>query len=230
MICPTLKNRVAQKEVQLLSELRVEERLTSIMRVPGGMGLFSEVFYFIRYDFCRLNFIVGAKCPPHEMYWSGLVKNLLEELGGGRFKTHNELYREFLFETTGKTEGMLSQPAFAEEFNRHWEDYCLKSSYKHGLLAIGLYEVLDNPDYQLLFSCVKSGNLSAEGAKFFVVHAQAEHYEIFEDIIEEIDKGEGTEDIVEEALEFVIDTQQFMWSSLLSWLEKNLTIVLARMA
>lgn len=230
MIGKSLKDRVVEMESQVLADLDVEKRLQKVVGTTEGMSLFAEAFYFIRYDFCKLNFIVGAKCPPHEKYWSGLVKNLLEELGGGMFKTHNQLYRDFLLETTGKKENMLAQPKFAQDFNEMWELYCKQNSYKHGLLAIGLYEALDNPDYQLLYTCVKYANVSDLGSKFFVVHANADHYEMFEDIIEEIDEGEDTKKLEEEVLCFVIETQKYMWESLLEWLEKNLTIALTRTA
>ena len=223
MIPSNLMSHIAEKEAALLYELCVKERLSEIVSSKIGLSAFAQEFYYIRYDFCRLNFIIGAKCPPHEKYWSGLTKNLLEELGGGRGATHNQLYREFLWESSQKNESELKPPKYAIEFSNKWEEYCRNKHYSEGLLAIGMYEALDNPDYDLLYEVVKQTGISDKGLKFFLVHAKAEHYEIFEEIIEEIQINEDDASRVKGVADFVIDTQRFMWVNLLNSLEKSLT-------
>jgi hypothetical protein len=224
MISSNLKNLIVDKEQTLLKALEVRERLSYILSNRNGLCLFAEAFYFIRYNFYKLNFIVGAKCPPHEKYWSGLTKNLLEELGGGQALTHNQLYRQFLWESSNRNEDELTQPKFTVIFDNMWGQYCSASSYKEGLLAIGLYEALDNPDYQLLYSVIKGTGISRNGLEFFRVHAQASHFEIFEDIICEIEGENPNPEFIEGAINFVINSQQFMWSGILSWLETSLNL------
>ncbi len=228
MIPSNLKSIIVSKEVALLDDLCVRERLLEITSNKAGLRAFAQEFYFIRYDFCKLNFIVGAKCPPHEKYWCGLTKNLLEELGGGRGATHNQLYRDFLWESCKKKEQELKPKKYAIDFSKKWEGYCREQHYSEGLLAIGMYEALDNPDYDLLYEVIKESGVSDKGLKFFLVHAKAEHYEMFEEMIDEIQMSESDAGRVERVADFVIDTQRFMWENLLNSLEINLTKVSTR--
>lgn len=220
MISSDIKSKIVNEELTLLEELNVSSRLETILSSQEGLKLFAEVFYFIRYDFCKLNFIVGSKCPPHEKYWSGLTENLLEELGGGKYPTHNQLYRDFLFEVGHEKESELTPPDFTEHFNNQWENYCTNKTYQEGLAAIGLYEALDIPDYKLLYKAVKNTGLSGHALLFFSVHAKAEHFEMFSDVLEEVEADNNA--LVNSSIRFVIETQRFMWSNLLLFLEKSL--------
>ena len=216
-----LASRIVDIESRSLSELGVLDRLMQITRSETGLKLFAESFYFIRSDFCRINFIVGAKCPPHEKYWSGLVRNLVEELGGTGSDTHNELYRYFLMEAAGVGEDFLVSPKFCADFNCSWETFCRESPYELGLLALGFYEALDQVDYQMLQTCVRASGVSSRGARFFEVHAQAEHYQLFGVAIDGVLRTEFGRALAEKAISFVAMTQRKMWGDLLEWLEER---------
>ena len=215
---------IVNKELLLLQQLDVEKRFKKIVSDKYGLGLFAKEFYFLRCNFYKLNFIVGAKCPPHEKYWSGLTENLVEELGGEFKITHNQLYRDFLWEAAElKEEDLVTPPHYTITFNGSWEGYCIERDFEEGLLAIGLYEALDVPDYELMERALRATtNLSEKGLRFFTVHAKAQHYSMFENIIDEIQDREGKTDLVAQATNFVIKTQRFMWTNLLQNLEQRL--------
>jgi hypothetical protein len=217
----SVKHIAVEAELSLFAELNIHHRLEFILSSKAGLAKFAEGFYFVRYGFYRTNFIVGSRCPPHEQYWAGLTKNLLEELGGGITSPHNQLYRIFLREAANKEENELREPDFAKEFNHRWETYCQTVPVTEALVAIGVYEALDNPDYDLFFQLMKDIGLNESALEFFAVHAKAHHYEIFEDIVFKVSASEQSGETAKAAIAFVIETQKYMWKNLLSWLENQ---------
>src|SRR5688500_14624709 len=83
---------VAGREIAILQQLQVKERLDKLIAATG-LTSFAGAFYFIRVNFVHHNFVLGARCPTHEVYWGGLAHNLMEEVGGESGPAHNELYR-----------------------------------------------------------------------------------------------------------------------------------------
>ena len=217
----TFIDRVTALELNVIEELALPRLLTERVRSPKRLSLFATAFYFVRAHFVKLNFIIGARCPAHELYWAGLAHNLMEELGGGIGPPHNELYRWFMQETGIKDENSLKCPRFAAEFDRAWEDYSRDAPLEEALGAIAVYEILDNPDYRMLCQAMASAGVSKRGLMFFKVHAKAAHFELFEDYFRHISKEPGGMKSLTKATDFVVQTQRNMWSGLLEYLAGN---------
>ena len=216
----SFREDVTKREFDVLGSLDVERRLTNVILRPTGLKKFAEAFYFVRYDFYKLNFMVGSRCPPHEQFWKGLALNLLEELGGREGPTHNQLYRDFLTTVGLGDEQQLREPPFAQGFNREWQMYCANAPLVHALAAIAIYEILDNTDYAMLLRVIRAAGITGVGARFFRVHAEAEHFEMFEDILSRFSEGKEGASTLQEANQFVIGRQRNMWEGLLSHLEQ----------
>lgn len=212
---------IINQEKSTLKNLNVEQQLIDITSRENGLKQFAEIFYFVRYDFCHLNFILGERCCPNEFLWAGLAKNLYEELGGKSGQSHNQLYRDFLT-AVGSQESMLkTEPAFARQFNQTWETHCRQAPLEEALCAIAIYEAFDIPDYQLLLRVMKGANVSQRGLLFFQVHAVANHFEMFEDIVSWLRNQEGGESIFNRAREFVFETHTEMLRGLVASLKNQ---------
>ena len=214
----TLAEAVVRAETDLLAELRVERRLANVLSTEAGLRNFAETFYFVRYDFCRLNFLVGARCGANDRFTTGIVRNLCEEHGLLRGRSHNQLYRDFLDAAGACPESCLHEPDFAARFNARWHLHCTEAPLPQALAALGVYEVLDNPDYALLLRLVKRVAVHKSGMPFFAVHASARHSELFADLIAEFLDNDADRSHVDKAARFVIDTQRRMWCDLMSHL------------
>jgi hypothetical protein len=211
--------KVLREEGELLSELALRKRLLRLLCDRRQLARFAKSFYFVRYGFYRLNFIVGARSGPDETFWSGLVLNLAEELGGFRTPTHNALYRSFLSEAGISSEKGLLEPRFAALFNRRWEHFCAKAAFAEALAGIAVYEVLDQPDYALLLEVMKNAGVGRKGLHFFEVHAQARHFDLFEGSMSQLWKSPKGREALRKAACFVNKTQRMMWDGLLRHLE-----------
>ncbi len=176
---------------------------------------FAEAFYFIRVNFVHLNFLLGARCPTHELYWGGLAHNLMEEMGGEHGPAHNELYRWFLQDAGITGEDSLRRPAFAAKFDDEWDDFVQNAPLEEALGAVAVYEILDNPDYQMLLNVMSRAGVSPRGLAFFQVHAKAAHFELFEDYFRHVSQKPGGMDSLHRANDFVFRTQRDMWAGLL---------------
>jgi pyrroloquinoline quinone (PQQ) biosynthesis protein C len=225
MLSPTtfplpVVDEISSNEEKIIQELMLEKEFGNIVAKQGGLQRFAETFYFVRYDFCRLNFIVGERCCTNEFLWSGLAKNLYEEMGGKNGVSHNQLYRDFLLCAGAEKEGQLEEPGFAREFNQSWEAYCRKSPLAEVLSAIAIYEIFDVPDYQLLLRVMKKADVPQQGLKFFNVHAVSNHFEMFEDVMSWLRDQEGGEESFDKAKDFVFRTQTKMWRGLVEHLQK----------
>ncbi|MEL6159893.1 MAG: iron-containing redox enzyme family protein [Cyanobacteria bacterium J06627_32] len=218
MSAEELVAEIATKEKTVLKELALQERLKEAVATENGIIKFAEAFYSVRYDFCRLNFIVGERCCNNEVLWSGIAKNLYEELGGKSGLSHNQLYRNFLSCVGARQEGSFQDPEFARRFNLSWEVFCRQSSIEEALLAIAIYEIFDVPDYQLLLEVMDDRKVPKKGLTFFKVHAVSEHFSMFEDTVAWLKKQEGGEKAFVKAKNFVFQTQTRMWKELLDHL------------
>ncbi|HEX3556376.1 MAG TPA: iron-containing redox enzyme family protein [Thermoanaerobaculia bacterium] len=208
-------------EIWILNALCVEDRLKQLASSPAGLRRLISTFYFVRYDFCRMNFIVGSRCASEdEGLYQGIVTNLYEEMGGARGPSHNELYRQVLRFVGVNDEKTLKEPEFARNFNRNWEQFCSGAPKDEALLGIGIYEILDNPDYRLLLRVAKHGGISGSALRFFAVHAGAQHFDLFGSLVQRFIGAGGGATITSAAL-FVLKTQARMWSDLLSFLEER---------
>ena len=212
---------VSAREEAILHELRVKERILEHAQTPEGLSRFAAGFYFIRVNFVRLNFILGARCPNHELYWSGLALNLMEELGGEKGPTHNELYRWFLQAAGIPNEENLLCPSFAAAFDEEWDSYCRETPLLEALGAIAVYEIFDNPDYRMLLEAMQGAGVGERGLIFFRVHAKAEHFELFEKFFEHANQTPAGVSALHRATEFVVNAQRKMWSNLLEWMEQH---------
>ena len=213
---------VTRAEVEVLHEMQVQHRLSLIVAKPGGLKVFAEAFHFIRVNFVRLNFILGVRCPTHEIYWAGLAHNLMEEVGGEHGPAHNELYRWFLRAAGWSSEDELTCPAFAATFDHEWEEYCRNAPLLEALSAIAVYEVFDNPDYGLLLDVMTGAGLSEDALVFFKVHSKAEHFALFESFFAYAMKSAGGVDTFVRATNFVLEAQRKMWRDLLDLCETRL--------
>ena len=212
---------ITNAEADLLDSLQVSKRLYESLMADGGLRRFASAFYFIRVHFVKLNFIVGSRCPTHELYWAGLAHNLMEELGGESGTPHNELYRWFLKEAGVPNENSLECPPFATRFNHVWEEFARDAPLEETLGAIAVYEIFDNPDYQMLLNVMSRAQVSARGLVFFRVHAEAAHFDLFEDYFRHISNQQGGIACLEKAKDFVLRTQKEMWAHLLEHLTEN---------
>jgi pyrroloquinoline quinone (PQQ) biosynthesis protein C len=211
---------ISSSEEQIIQELMLEEEFNNIVATQSGLQKFAEAFYFVRYDFCRLNFIVGERCCTNEFLWAGLAKNLYEEVGGKNGVSHNQLYRDFLLCAGADDESSLKEPEFAREFNLSWETFCRKAPLAEVLSAIAIYEIFDVPDYQLLLQVMKKADVPQQGLRFFHVHAVSNHFEMFEDVMSWLKSQEGGEESFDQAKDFVFRTQTKMWRELVEHLQK----------
>jgi Iron-containing redox enzyme len=206
---------------KLFINTNVCEELTACILNSSKLVEFGEGFYFIRHDFCKLNFIVGARCSNDEMLWSGLAKNLVEELGGKSGISHNKLYCDFLKSIEARTENELDCPTFAQEFNDRWEEFARTAPLMEALSAIAIYEIFDVPDYQMFLEILERAKVPKEGLIFFRVHANSHHFEMFEDTVAWILTQEGGQEAFDRAKDFVFETQQKMWIGLTECLQSK---------
>jgi pyrroloquinoline quinone (PQQ) biosynthesis protein C len=223
-ISNVLVNEIVCEEEYILSELAVETDLNNLSINLEGLRNFAESFYFVRYDFCRLNFIVGERCCSNEFLWAGLARNLYEELGGKGGVSHNQLYRDFLSSVNARPEKSLQEPEFAHQFNLAWETFCREAPLSEALSAIAIYEIFDVPDYQLLLRVMKKAGIPQRGLRFFQVHAVANHFEMFEDVMAWLGEQESKKGDFKRAKEFVFHTQTKMWRGLIEHLRDQSVI------
>ena len=221
LTCDAFARAVAIAEGNVLQSLDVERSLARHFEDKGTLKWFAQAFYFIRVHFVKLNFVVGARCPTHELYWAGLAHNLMEELGGNSGPSHNELYRWFLQDVGLPNEAALERPAFATRFDRKWDQFAQRAPLEEALGAIAVYEIFDNPDYQMLLNIMTRAGVTERGLLFFKVHAAAEHFELFEDYFRHVSQQPSGINTLERATAFVLDTQKEMWSGLLEHLTAN---------
>jgi pyrroloquinoline quinone (PQQ) biosynthesis protein C len=221
-----LVNSTLVKEETLIQELEVKSFLQNYISKADGLPLFAESFYFIRADFCCLNFTIGERCHSDERLWAGLARNLMEELGGKGGRSHNQLYRDFLFSVNAKNEKDLESPEFADNFNITWRNFAKKAPLMEALSAIAIYEIFDVPDYKLFLDVLTKAKVPEEGLHFFRVHANAHHFAMFEDTITWLMEQEGGEQAFANASEFVFDTQRKMWLGLIECLQQKQTLAL----
>jgi hypothetical protein len=206
-------------ERNVLAELRVEQNLTRSVSSREGPAAFATAFYFVRYNFFKLNFLVGSRSSPDEVTWAGLVRNLWEELGGRSGTSHNQLYRQFLNEVGVRSESDLIEPPFAARFNSRWENHCVNAPFDDALAAIAIYEILDQPDYKLLLNIMRGAGLHKRALLFFEVHAKAEHFDLFSDTMAFLLRTREGQTSISRALSFVRSSQEQMWKGLLHHLQ-----------
>jgi pyrroloquinoline quinone (PQQ) biosynthesis protein C len=225
-IIHTTTSFLSSREESLIQDLNLEFHLNQATSSNLGLQSFAKSFYFVRYDFVKLNFILGSRCSNNEILWSGLAKNLYEELGGKSGASHDQLYRDFLTSVGVASEQDMREPAFATEFNTAWENRCRNASIESAVAAIAIYEIFDKPDYQLLLRVMQNAEVNQRGLRFFQVHAVAEHFEMFEDTFHWLMAQENGKAVFEEATNFVFETQQKMWTGLIESLtSKNVDLV-----
>jgi pyrroloquinoline quinone (PQQ) biosynthesis protein C len=221
-----LVSQFSAREESLIEETQIKVFLTEYNSNPANLSHFAESFFFVRANFCGLNFTIGERCHTNERLWSGIVKNLMEELGGQKGKSHNQLYREFLSYAGAKSEQELKAPEFANIFNAEWTDFVKNAPLMEALSALAIYEIFDVPDYQMLLDVLKESGVHEKGLIFFRVHANAHHFEMFEDTITWLMEQEGGEQAFANASEFVFDTQRKMWLGLIECLQQKQTLAL----
>jgi hypothetical protein len=211
---------IINEEKSVLAELDLENYLSREVQDPEKLKQFAQIFYFVRYDFCRLNFILGERCGTNEFLWAGLARNLYEELGGKSGDSHNKLYQDFLASIGCDPEESLPRPEFTHQFNLTLENYCRNAPLSEALSAIAIYEIFDIPDYQVLLRVMKKAGVSQQGLRFFQVHAVANHFELFEDILPWLKEQEGGEAAFARAKDVVFQTQTQMWRGLMVHLQE----------
>ncbi|NJO93538.1 MAG: iron-containing redox enzyme family protein [Hydrococcus sp. RM1_1_31] len=162
-----LVKEVIAEEEAILIELDVENRLCEVVTKSEGLKQFARLFYFVRCDFPTLNFIVGERCGTNEFLWSGLARNLIEELGDGKAPSHNQLYRNFMDCVGASTKDLVDEPLFSSKFNENWRKFCRESPLEEALSAIAVYEIFDQPDYKLFLRAMQKAGVPEAGLDFF---------------------------------------------------------------
>ena len=215
----SLASSVEVYELNTLSKLAMVRRLRAVTSQPGLVKEFGRLFHPIRYSFVHVNFIVGARQEMHEIFWTGLARNLFEESGGGETPAHNEFYRRFLRSIGVASDRGIREVAFSRLFNERWRNFARDSSIENAVLAIAIYEILDRPDYKSLYDALIGIDQSWD-LEFFRLHSVVEHFGMFSEFVgwyfSNVDQPQRNFDAVKE---FVLDTQRDMWIGLLEGLE-----------
>jgi pyrroloquinoline quinone (PQQ) biosynthesis protein C len=214
-----LVSQILSQEESLIEEMKVRSFLEIFVADGANLKSFAEIFYFIRTDFCGLNFMVGERCHSNERLWAGLVRNLVEELGERGGQSHNQLYKNFLSSVNTEIEPHSKSPKFAENFNALWRNFAKTAPLMESLSAIAIYEIFDIPDYQMFLDILTKASVSEKGLHFFRVHANAHHFAMFEDTIVWLMEQDGGEQAFANANKFVFDTQRAMWAGLIECLQ-----------
>jgi pyrroloquinoline quinone (PQQ) biosynthesis protein C len=212
---------IIAEEEAVLRQLDIENCLHRVVSKADGIRQFAEIFYFVRCDFPTLNFIVGERCGVNEFLWSGLARNLIEELGDRNTPSHNQLYRDFLSCVGANTKCLVDEPTFASQFNKTWKIFCREAPLEEALSAIAVYEIFDQPDYKLFLRAMQKAGVPETGLHFFQVHASAEHFGMFEDIVSWLREQPGGQEAFTRGKEFVIQTQKKMWLGFMESLQKK---------
>jgi Iron-containing redox enzyme len=218
-----ITSKLVQREVEaheesLLEALDVKNRLTAVFEKPGGLKRFAEAFYFCRVGFVKHNFILGTRCWENEKLWVGLGRNLWEEAGGDSGEPHNMLYRNFLISTGASDPTQLREPDFAKIFDTAWDRECRDAPILSALMSFAVYEAMDAPDYRMMFE-VLSPFCGNHTLKFFKVHVEARHVELFDDALE-LCSGKHASETYVRSFNFVSSIQKEMWIGLLNHLER----------
>jgi pyrroloquinoline quinone (PQQ) biosynthesis protein C len=217
----SLVDQIKTAEESIINQLNLNIILSEHTKNFQKIIDFAECFYFVRVDFCCVNFAVGERCHNNEHLWGGIARNLIEELGGKGGKSHNQLYRDFLASVSARPEEEIECPQFAAEFNSSWRDFAKKAPLVEALSAIAIYEIFDVPDYKLFLDVLERAGVPDKGLHFFKVHANAHHFEMFEDTITWVMEQEGGQEAFDKATEFVFETQRKMWIGLTECLQSK---------
>jgi hypothetical protein len=70
---------------------------------------------------------------------------------------------------------------------------------------------------------MQKNGVSKRGLRFFNVHAQAQHFNLFKDVVSWLKKQERGEEAITNAIDFVLNTQRMMWTGLLNSLREWLS-------
>jgi hypothetical protein len=218
------RTRVHEQEVETLARHQVQSRLSRVCSTLAGVRGFAVAFYPLRYSFVQMAFVAGARAPMHEDYWCGLAQNLFEEAGEGHKASHNELYRRFLSSSGLDATMQVPVTDLSRRFNRSWFDYVREAPIDQAIAAIAIYEVIDSPDYRLLYDALRSSSIPLD-LKFFEVHASAEHFGMFARFFHAYLRQDtcSLEDFLPVA-HFVLGLQEEMWIALLASLEEGRTM------
>ena len=114
-------------------------------------------------------------------------------------------------------------PEFAKQFDDRWTKFVQNETPLRALLALGVYELLDGPDYTFLYREIKAtGLVGSAGLEFFKVHAEVRHFDLFEEVLGDIFADEKMANELAIATQFVLATQEDMWRSLARHLTSEL--------
>lgn len=212
---------VHEREVATLQRHDVQRRLQEVCSTLAGVGSFALAFYPIRYSFVQLAFTAGARAPMHEDYWCGLAQNLFEEAGEGDKVSHNELYRRFLSSLGLDPDTPVPDTDLGRRFNGAWFDFVRRAPLDEALAAIAIYEIIDAPDYGLMYEALRPSPVPMD-LKFFQVHSIAEHFGMFAGFFESyLRRGGGSLKNLLPVTDFVLGRQEEMWVGLLESIEQS---------
>lgn len=210
---------VENSELNNIRDVRLVERLRSIVKGSEGVSRFGKRFHPIRYSFVHVNFIVGSRQEMHEIFWAGLARNLYEEAGGGVTAAHNELYRNFLRSIGIPSDEGLHEVEFSKTFNTRWREFARLAPVDEAVLAVAIYEILDRPDYGSLYDALAGINEKWD-LEFFKIHSEVEHFDMFSEFVAwYFEHKKNAQVHFNEVSEFVLDVQKNMWIGLLAGLE-----------
>ncbi len=101
---------------------------------------------------------------------------------------------------------------FLREFNHAHVRFVCEHEWPTCFAAFAAYERLDNVDYPSLLRLVRSFPIKEDARTFFVIHADAAHFDHAREIVEGLFRRAPRE--VEKGFAFIADHQLKMWRRL----------------
>lgn len=176
--------------------------------------LFAKIFYHARGHFHDFLWYVGSHASDKETK-DIVLKNIAEEFNGAA-RSHEQLYLDFAESVGADVKKSLVDTKdymqFAQEFNYNHLEWLHNHDPEHNFAAFAAYEKLDNVDYTLLHTLVKSLNVNKRGQIFFKIHAVVEHFAPTYNKLQDI--WSFSPNIVKEAFGFIKSNQLTMWRNL----------------
>jgi hypothetical protein len=174
---------------------------------------FVKQFYHIRGHFYEMLWFLGSLAPSFE-YKKVVLQNITEEFGGK--KSHENLYWDFATELGVDIQSeILSQTnnlKYIQDFDFSHKNWVITQKWEAVWGALSAYEKLDSVDYRKLLILASELNISEKGLHFFVIHAQAQHFETTENLLQKC--WDSDSEAVIAGFEFIKEAQMKVWKGL----------------
>jgi hypothetical protein len=174
---------------------------------------FIKIFYHSRGHFKDFLWHLGNFAPNAESK-SMILENISEEFNDNNF-SHEQLYLDFAIkEGINLFDEYLNKIHYSDNM-RKFNELHLKWLHSHSnwnskLAAFSAYERLDSTDYELLSNALFSSQ--EDEHEFFKIHREAKHFD--KTYISLLSAWEKDRLLVEEAFDFIANSQLEMWRDL----------------